>query len=79
MTRTRPVSRRAVLALATGTLVLGGLAGPALATSSLTGTDTVGTDSEHFCVYTRYDHRTGEGDGFCVWIPDVLPKTPAAS
>lgn len=67
-------SRRTVLALATGSLVLGGLAAPAVAASA-----PVGTDSEHVCVYTRNDPRTGERDGFCVWIPDVLPPTPSAA
>lgn len=68
---TRIPSRRAVLAMATGALVLGGLAGPALATPSVSD-----GGSEYVCIYTRTDPRTGERDGFCVWFPDVLPPTP---
>jgi hypothetical protein len=63
------MTRRTVLALATGSLVLGGLAAPALAAP-------VGTDSEYVCVYTRNDHKTGERDGFCVWFPDYVPHVP---
>jgi hypothetical protein len=84
---TRSLTRRTVLALATGSLVLGGLAVPALATpsvggaSALTGTavtDTALTDTEYVCVYTRNNPQTGQRDGFCVWFPDVIPPTPLA-
>lgn len=71
---TRSPSRRTVLALATGSLVLGGLAAPALATPSVGS-----AGSEYVCIYTRNDKQTGERDGFCVWFPDVLPPTPTAS
>jgi hypothetical protein len=62
------MSRRTVLATATAALVLGGTAAPALA-ASLTAEPT----STH-CVLTHYDPKTGEREGFCVWIPVGKPK-----
>ena len=63
------MSRRTVLALATGSLLLGGMAAPALAAP--------GTDEEQVCVITRYDPDTGERDGFCAWFPRVIPDLPS--
>jgi len=60
--------RRTVLALATGSLLFGGMAAPALAVPA--------TDDEQVCVITRYDPDTGERDGFCVWFPRILPDVP---
>ncbi len=64
------MSRRTVLALATGPLVLGVLAAPAVAAPVEPG-------SERICVLTRFDPETGERDGICVWFPDVVPQVPA--
>ena len=63
------MSRRTVLALATGSLLFGGLAAPALASP-------VSTDKEQVCVITRYEPEKGTRDGFCVWFPKVVPDLP---
>ena len=63
------MSRRTVLALATGSLVLGGLASPALAAPA-------SADKEQVCVITRYEPEKGIRDGFCVWVPKVVPDLP---
>jgi hypothetical protein len=70
------LSRRSVLAVATGSLLLGGLALPAVAAPTDVAPALTGGDSEHVCLYTRNNQQTGERDGFCVWIPRVLPPTP---
>lgn len=57
------MSRRAVLAATTATLVLGGLAAPALAGPSDAG------ESSKVCVITHYDPNTGHREGVCVWVP----------
>lgn len=61
--------RRTVLALATGSLVLGGFAAPALAAPAA-------VDNEQVCVITRYEPEKGTRDGFCVWFPKVVPDLP---
>jgi hypothetical protein len=79
------MSRRTVLALATGSLVLGGFAAPALAapaTAALAAPATAalaapaGVDSEQVCVITRYEPDKGTREGFCVWFPKVIPDLP---
>lgn len=55
------MSRRAVLATLTAATLLGGAAAPALATTI--------TDPSVFCVLTDYDPKTGQREGFCVWVP----------
>lgn len=63
------MSRRLVLSLATGSILLGGLAAPALAAPAE-------ADKEAVCVITKDDPKTGERDGFCVWFPKVIPDLP---
>jgi hypothetical protein len=62
------MSRRTVLALATGSLLLGGFAAPALAAPAV--------DNEQVCVITRYEPDKGIREGFCVWFPKVVPDLP---
>ena len=63
------MSRRLVLSLATGSVLLGAMAAPALAVPAH-------ADKESVCIITKDDPKTGERDGFCVWAPKVIPDLP---
>jgi len=71
------MSRRTVLALATGSLVLGGFAAPALAAPAVAALAApAASDNEQVCVITRYEPDKGTREGFCVWFPKVVPDLP---
>ena len=60
------MSRRRVVTLLTGALLLGGLAGPAVA-NPLQTEDGQGDGTTTLCL--RLDSESGKRDGICVWLP----------
>ena len=60
------MSRRTVVAMLTGAVLLGGLAGPAVA-NPLIGEESDGDGSTTVCL--RLDSESGKRDGVCVWLP----------
>jgi hypothetical protein len=57
------MSRRFVLAVTATTVLLGGLGAPALAA------EVVHADPTQVCVITKYDPKTNQREGICVWLP----------
>lgn len=56
------MSRRTVVAVLAGAVLVGGLGAPALA-------DPILSDSEGTVICVRTDSESGERDGICVWGP----------
>lgn len=63
------MSRRTVLAVVTGSLLIGSLSAPALA-------NPVTKDDDGTTVCVRTDSTSGTRDGLCVWLPNGLPIKP---
>ena len=56
------MSRRTVIAVLTGAVLLGGLGAPALA-------DPIVPNGEPTVVCLRLDPESGQREGVCVWVP----------
>lgn len=60
------MSRRTVVTMLTGAVLLGGLTGPALANPLI---DDKPDDDGTTTVCLRLDSESGKRDGICVWLP----------
>ena len=61
------MSRRTVIAALTGAVLVGGLAGPGLASHAQEG-----SAAHYVCVRLIADPRDGGREGLCVWTPMQL-------